>query len=139
MAACSTVKTLLVAAYRYLWLRTSLFFLSEGRHIQVQLDGQRAGAGQRGWSLRRADGRNGRGLRHRRVRVRLEVPESGRRRAGKFTVDCCCPRVLTITGLGRKLFGEKKPSKHHLLICLSLSLSFCSSQLSRPLALELFL
>lgn len=56
-----------------------------GRHVKVQLHGERTRPGQRRRCLCSADGRNGRGLRDCRVRIRVEVPESGRRRAGKLT------------------------------------------------------
>lgn len=54
-----------------------------GRCVQVQFGGQRTGAGQRGRRVRGADGRHGRRLRDRRVRVRVEVAQGGGGRAGK--------------------------------------------------------
>ncbi|GLG96199.1 Ionotropic receptor 25a, partial [Gryllus bimaculatus] len=52
--------------------------LVSGREHQEQQHGQRAGAGQRGRRVRGADGRHGRGVCHRRVRVRVEVAQGGR-------------------------------------------------------------
>lgn len=64
-------------------MEVTWWFCYPGRPEQEQLGRQRAGPGQRGRRVRGAARRHGRGLRHRRGRVRLEGAQGGRGGAGE--------------------------------------------------------
>lgn len=58
--------------------------LPTGRYLEEQLDGERAGIGERRRRVRGADGRYGDRLRDRGMRVRLEKPEGRHRGTGEW-------------------------------------------------------
>lgn len=68
---------------KYLLLTMILLTMTTGWNIEVVINSEWIRTGKRWRGVRGSNGRNGRGVRHCRLRVRLEVAQSCRRRTGE--------------------------------------------------------